>query len=104
MVLVVCGVSGKYVNLMEADAAALWSLLYLIVIGSLLTYSAYVYAVSKLQPTQVSIYAYINPIVAIFLGWLILKEQMSMNVVTGTAITLGGVYLVNREFKKQQHG
>jgi drug/metabolite transporter (DMT)-like permease len=100
--LVVCGFSGKYTNLMEANADALWSLLYLILVGSLLTYSAYVFAVSKLPPTQVSIYAYINPIVAIFLGWLVLHESMSINVVTGTLITLGGVYLVNREFKKQQ--
>ena len=100
--LVACGFSGKYTNLMEANADALWSLLYLILVGSLLTYSAYVFAVSKLPPTQVSIYAYINPIVAIFLGWLVLHESMSINVVTGTLITLGGVYLVNREFKKQQ--
>jgi drug/metabolite transporter (DMT)-like permease len=103
IVLTVCGLSGKYVNLTKTASNALWSLLYLIVIGSLLTYSAYVFAVSKLPPTQVSIYAYINPIVAIFLGWLVLKEHMSMNVITGTLITLGGVYLVNREFKKQQH-
>ncbi len=102
IVLVVCGVSGKYTNLMETNAAALWSLAYLILVGSLLTYSAYVFAVSKLPPTQVSIYAYINPIVAIFLGWLVLNESMSINVVTGTLITLGGVYLVNKEFKKQQ--
>jgi drug/metabolite transporter (DMT)-like permease len=101
IVLLVCGVSGKYVNLVEADADALWGLVYLILVGSLLTYSAYVYAVSKLQPTQVSIYAYINPIVAIFLGWLILHEKMSINVITGTLITLAGVYLVNKEFKKQ---
>jgi len=103
IVLSVCGFSGKYVNLMETNSNALWGLLYLIIVGSLLTYSAYVFAVSKLPPTQVSIYAYINPIVAIFLGWLILKEHMSLNVVTGTLITLGGVYLVNKEFKKQQH-
>jgi len=100
--LLVCGVSGKYTNLIETNTNALWSLVYLILVGSLLTYSAYVFAVSKLPPTQVSIYAYINPIVAIFLGWLILHESMSINVVTGTLITLGGVYLVNREFKKQQ--
>lgn len=99
--LLVCGVSGKYTNLMETNTNALWGLAYLILVGSLLTYSAYVFAVSKLPPTQVSIYAYINPIVAIFLGWLILHESMSLNVVTGTAITLGGVYLVNKEFKKQ---
>lgn len=103
IMLFVCGVSGKYVNLIEADTSALWSLLYLIVIGSLLTYSAYVFAISKLPPTQVSVYAYINPIVAIFLGWLILHEQMGINVITGTLITLGGVFLVNKEFKKQAH-
>jgi drug/metabolite transporter (DMT)-like permease len=101
IMLVVCGVSGKYVNLMQANSNALWGLAYLILIGSLLTYSAYVFAVSKLPPTQVSVYAYINPIVAIFLGWLLLHEQMSMNVITGTVITMGGVYLVNREFRKQ---
>lgn len=103
LILLACAVSGKYVNLVGANTDALWSLVYLIVIGSLLTYSAYVFAVSKLPATQVSVYAYINPIVAIFLGWLILHEQMSINVVTGTAITLSGVFLVNREFKKQQH-
>jgi drug/metabolite transporter (DMT)-like permease len=102
VLLAVCGVSGKYVNLLQASSDALWGLVYLIVVGSLLTYSAYVYVVSKLPPTQVSVYAYINPIVAVFLGWLILKEHMSVNVIIGTLITLGGVYLVNREFKKQQ--
>lgn len=102
VMLAVCGVSGKYVNLLKANGDALWGLLYLVVVGSLLTYSAYVFAVSKLPPTQASVYAYINPIVAIFLGWLMLKEHMSVNVITGTLITIGGVYLVNKEFKKQQ--
>lgn len=102
VILTVCGVSGKYINLLQAESKALWSLLYLIVVGSLLSYSAYVFAVSKLPPTQVSVYAYINPVVAIFLGWLVLKEHMSLNVITGTLITLGGVWLVNKEFKKQQ--
>lgn len=102
VILLVCGVSGKYTNLLQAESKALWSLLYLIIVGSLLSYSAYVFAVSKLPPTQVSVYAYINPIVAIFLGWLILKEHMSLNVITGTLVTLGGVWLVNKEFKKQQ--
>ncbi len=104
VMLTVCGISGKYVNLMEAHSDALWSLVYLIVVGSLLTYSAYVFAVSKLPPTQVSVYAYINPVVAIFLGWWLLREQMSLNVITGTLITLGGVWLVNKEFKKQGSG
>jgi len=103
VMLCICYASGKYVNLVEADGRVLWSLAYLIFIGSLLAYSAYVFAISKLPPTQVSVYAYINPIVAVLLGWMILKEHMSFNVITGTLITLGGVYLVNKEFKKQQY-
>ncbi len=102
IMLFVCGVSGKYTNLMETNSNAIWGLLYLIVVGSLLTYSAYVFAISKLPPTQVSVYAYINPIVAVVLGWLILHERMSFNVITGTLVTLGGVWLVNTEFKKQR--
>jgi drug/metabolite transporter (DMT)-like permease len=99
--LVICLVTGKYVNLANAGEASLYALVYLVVFGSLIAYSAYVFAISKLPATMVSIYAYINPLVAIVLGWLLLHEKMSMNVILGTLITLGGVFLVNREFKKQ---
>jgi drug/metabolite transporter (DMT)-like permease len=102
IMLIVCYASGRYIDLREASNSSLLSLLYLIIFGSLLAYSAYVFAISKLPPTQVSVYAYINPIVAIICGSLLLHEKMSMNVVTGTLITIAGVYLVNREFKKQQ--
>jgi drug/metabolite transporter (DMT)-like permease len=102
LLLIACLLSGKYVNLVEANHGALWGLFYLVVFGSLLAYSAYVFAISKLPATQVSVYAYINPIVAVLLGWLLLHENFSIDVFTGTIITLSGVYLVNREFKKQQ--
>ena len=100
--LVVCFVSGQYANPFQLGAASWYALLYLVIVGSLLTYSAYVFAISKLPPTLVSVYAYINPIVAIGLGWLLLHEKMTLSVITGTLITLAGVYLVNKEFKKQQ--
>jgi drug/metabolite transporter (DMT)-like permease len=102
IMLLVCYAFGKYIDLSTASSDALFSLLYLIIFGSLLAYSAYVFAISKLPPTQVSVYAYINPIVAIVCGWLVLNEKMSVSVVTGTLITIAGVYMVNREFKKQQ--
>jgi drug/metabolite transporter (DMT)-like permease len=102
IILIVCFASGKYIDLSSASADALISLLYLVVFGSLLAYSAYVFAISKLPPTQVSVYAYINPIVAIVCGWLVLNEKMTISVLTGTLITIAGVYMVNREFKKQQ--
>jgi drug/metabolite transporter (DMT)-like permease len=100
LVLIICGVTGKYVNMAHVGQNTWLALVYLIVFGSLIAYSAYVFMISKLPPTQVSVYAYINPIVAVVIGWLLLSEKMNVQMIIGTLITLGGVYLVNREFKK----
>ena len=96
------GSLGKYVNPIHSGLDSLYALLYLVVFGSLIAYSAYVFAISKLSPALVSIYAYINPIVAVALGWVLLNEKMNASMVIGTFITLGGVVLVNNEFKKQK--
>ena len=102
VMLVICFSSGKYVNLATTGHATWYALLYLIFFGSLLAYSAYVIAITNLPPTLVSIYAYINPIVAVALGWLLLQEKMNASMIVGTLIVLSGVYLVNREFKRQK--
>jgi drug/metabolite transporter (DMT)-like permease len=102
LLLLICFISGKYVNLAGTGHASWYALSYLVVFGSLIAYSAYVFAISKLPPTLVSIYAYINPIVAVAFGWLLLQEKLNANMLIGTAITLGGIYLVNREFKKSK--
>jgi drug/metabolite transporter (DMT)-like permease len=52
-----------------------------------------------LPTEQISIYAYINPIVAVILGWLILNEKMSVFIGIGGLVALLGVYLVNKAFK-----
>jgi drug/metabolite transporter (DMT)-like permease len=100
LVLAVCGVTGKYINPVNIGQDSWLALSYLIVFGSLIAYSAYVFVIGKLPPTQVSVYAYINPIVAVVLGWLLLSEKMNVNMIIGTIITLTGVYVVNRESKK----
>ncbi|HUM67099.1 MAG TPA: EamA family transporter, partial [Chitinophagaceae bacterium] len=100
LVLTVCGVTGKYISLADVNQDSWLALIYLVVFGSLVAYTAYVFVISKLPPTQVSVYAYINPVVAVVIGWLVLSEKMNANMILGTLITLGGVYLVNREFKK----
>jgi drug/metabolite transporter (DMT)-like permease len=103
IVLAICLVTGKYVNPVSMDQSSWLALGYLVVFGSLLAYSAYVFVIGKLPPTQVSVYAYINPVVAVLLGWLLLSEKMNVNMIMGTFITLSGVYLVNREFKRLRH-
>ncbi len=102
MLLVICFISGKYVNLRHLPDIGWYTLFYLIVMGSLLSYSAYIFALSRLPPTLVSVYAYINPVVAILLGWMLLKEKINGHIWPGTLIILYGVYLVNREFKNQK--
>ncbi|HEY9256488.1 EamA family transporter [Chitinophaga sp.] len=81
----------------------LWeSLLYLVLVGSVFSYSAYVFALNNLPPAQVSIYAYINPVVAVLLGWLILHEQLTWLTGICSLITIGGVYLVNNAINKNK--
>jgi drug/metabolite transporter (DMT)-like permease len=71
-------------------------MIYLIVAGSILGYSLFVYALRYLPAQQVSVYAYVNPIVAVFLGWLLLKEKISPMAIYAMFVTMIGVYLVNR--------
>lgn len=76
------------------------SFLYLTIFGSVVAYVAYVYALEKLPTAIVSIYAYINPIVAVLLGWLILNEKMNLTIGIAFAVTLAGVYFVNAGSKR----
>ena len=69
---------------------------YLIVFGSLIGYASYIYAIAHLPVSLVSTYAYINPIIALFLGWLILDESINASIAVGALIILGGVMLVKK--------
>ncbi|MBX5438386.1 MAG: EamA family transporter [Thermoflavifilum sp.] len=95
----ICLVTRQYIPLQHLAASAWWAIGYLIVFGSMIGYVAYVYAISTLPPAQVSIYAYINPLVALAIGAWWLKESISWLTITGAGITLCGVYLVQRNFK-----
>ena len=67
---------------------------YLIVFGSIVGYGSFIYALAKLPATKVSMYAYVNPVIAVVMGWLILDERMDWSVVLATAVVLLGVVLV----------
>ena len=70
------------------------ALVYLTVFGSIIAYSAYVFALAHLRTTVTALYAYVNPVVAVFLGWLILSEPLTWISLVAMAIVLGGVALV----------
>lgn len=83
--------------------AELWeSLLYLILIGSILSYSAYVFTLNNLPPSLAAVYAYINPIVAVLLGWILLSERLTWLMGFCSLVTIGGVYLVNDAVNKNK--
>ena len=70
------------------------ALAYLTIFGSVVAYSAYVYALSHLPTTYTSLYAYINPVVAMILGWVILDEPLTWVSWLAMAVILGGVAIV----------
>jgi drug/metabolite transporter (DMT)-like permease len=78
---------------------ALYSLLYLIVFGSIIAYASYSYALKKLPMTVVSLYAYVNPLVAVILGWLVLDEMLTTKIIAAFILTVGGIYIVNKGYQ-----
>lgn len=70
------------------------ALVYLTIFGSVIAYSAYVFALAHMRTTHTSLYAYVNPVVAVFLGWLILSEPLTWVSVVAMVIILAGVALV----------
>lgn len=75
---------------------SLLAFLYLFIFGSMIAYVAYMYAIEHLPVSFVSTYAYINPVIALFIGWFFLDEVLTCQILIGACIILVGVYLVNR--------
>jgi drug/metabolite transporter (DMT)-like permease len=67
---------------------------YLILFGSGIGFSAYIYILHKSTPARVSTYAFVNPVVALFLGWLIAGEAITLRTVLAAAVILTAVILV----------
>ena len=105
--MVISGIALTGVSYSATDtipiAAIVWqswaAIAYLVIFGSVISFIAYLYALQNLSTEQASLYAYINPIVAVLLGWLIFAEKLTMFIAVGGVVTLLGVYLVNKAYK-----
>lgn len=84
---------GERMNLQEASTAS-WIALAYLVAASLIAYTAYVWLIGNAPMSLVATYAYINPVVAVFLGWLVVGEPITRDVLIGLTIVVGGVVLV----------
>ena len=73
---------------------AVWSVIYLIVAGSWIGFTAFVWLLHHVPTSKVSTHSYVNPIVAVVLGWLILHEQITGYIIAGSVIVVASVVLV----------
>lgn len=102
VLLVASRITGQYIPVRDIPMQSVFSISYLVLVGSVITYSAFIYALKRLPAAQVSVHAYVNPIVALVVGALLNDEKLNFIIAGGTAITLVGIYLVNTGFKKQR--
>lgn len=104
--LVNLGVSG----VMGDFHTAAWTLrgvsaiVYLIIFGSWVGFSAYLWLLRNVPMPKVATYAYVNPVVAVFLGWLVLHERVDRYILTGSAIIVAGVALVTSAKVQTKNG
>jgi drug/metabolite transporter (DMT)-like permease len=83
----------------EVSANAVLAWLFLVVFGSLVGFTAYIWLLGVTSIAKVGTYAYVNPIVAVFLGWAILDEPVTGRTLIAALVILVGVALVNLEWK-----
>jgi len=89
-----------YTELKVISDKSIWALAYLIVFGSIIAYSSFVYALKHLPIGVSSLYAYINPFIAIMLGYFFLNEPLTDITLLALTATLSGVYCINRGYRK----
>lgn len=96
---VVGGIAGEFgdVHLEEFSTASLVALGYLVVFGSWVAFTAYVWALQNVPVSKVATYAYVNPVIAIALGWLILDESMTPTMLGAAAIIIASVAMIIRK-------
>ena len=75
------------------NARGIGAIVYLVVFGSWVGFSAYIWLLQHVPIPKVATYAYVNPVVAVFLGWLVLHERVDLFIVAGTGIIVAAVAL-----------
>jgi Permeases of the drug/metabolite transporter (DMT) superfamily len=101
IVLLFAEAAGQTTNISDIPASSWLAISYLVVVGSIFTFVAYIYSLQHLPTALASIYAYINPLVAVLLGAMLVNEKLTMFIAIGGAITIAGLYLVNNSLRKK---
>lgn len=86
------------------SSRALMAVLYLVVFGSWVGYTAYIWLLKHVSTQKVATYAYVNPIVAVFLGWLVLHERFDGYIFAGSVVVIAAVILVTTAKVRSREG
>ena len=82
----------------EFSGASIAAFAYLVTVGSLFAFTCYVWLLQNAPISKVATYAYVNPVIAIFLGWLILSESITTTILVGAAVIVSSVaFIVSKE-------
>lgn len=85
---------GGALHLGTVTPASWWAFAYLVVAGSIIAFPVYVWLLGHSTPAKVSTFAYVNPVIAVFLGWLILSEPLSLRILAAAAVIIGAVAII----------
>ena len=98
MLLAVAGLTGEFqaTHWASISLKSVLGLLYLILFGSIVAFTAYTWLLQRCPPALVATHTYANPVVAVFLGWLLASEPLTMRVVLASAAILGAIVLIRR--------
>ena len=101
--MLIAGVAQTVIGLIIGEAAefsftteSFYAFLYLAFVGSILGYGSYIYAISHLPVSFVTTYAYVNTVIALLLGRLILDEPLNAFISISAMMILTGIYLVKK--------
>ena len=84
-------------SLLDVSPRSWWALLYLIIAGAIVGYAAYVWLLTVVLPSRVATYAYVNPVVALFLGWALADEPLTPRSMLAAAIILASVVVITTD-------
>jgi drug/metabolite transporter (DMT)-like permease len=94
MLAIVAAATGEWTSVHDVSTESILSLVYLIAIGSWLAFTAYTWLLRTTRTSLVSTYAYVNPLVAVFLGWAVESEPISARTIVAGLVVLAAVALI----------
>ena len=102
MLLSLSLISGNTIPLSAIKLETWLAIAYLVSAGSVIAFAAFIYSMKNLEPAIASLYAYLNPIVAILVGAFLVNEHLTLPIIVGTLITLAGVFIVNSSLHREK--